>query len=116
VFGPLRPHKGTGSPTTSLTRKGSLFGGQGSFPSGHTITLSPFASIFANRCPRHRWVLAYVLAASVAFSRVTLQAHTLRQTYSRVPCWATLSAAALPNNHRAPKEDSTKTRPFELKL
>jgi len=49
----------------------------GSFPSGHTIAAFSVATIFARRYPQHHWVawLAYGAAATVAFSRLTLQSH-----------------------------------------
>ncbi len=48
-----------------------------SFPSGHTSTAFALAEVFVKRYPRHRWVpwVAYGLAATVGFSRLTLQAH-----------------------------------------
>ena len=48
-----------------------------SFPSGHTITAFALAEVFVKRYPEHRWVpwVAYGLAATVGFSRLTLQAH-----------------------------------------
>lgn len=51
--------------------------GQGSFPSRHTIAAFSVATVFANRYPNHRWLpwLAYGLAATVAFSRLSQQAH-----------------------------------------
>ena len=51
--------------------------GRGSFPSGHSIAAFSVATVFARRYPKHRWVpyVAYGLAATVAFSRVTLSAH-----------------------------------------
>lgn len=62
---------------TFFEGKGGLFSGRGSFPSGHAIAAFSIATVFANRYSRHRWVpwVAYGLAASVAFSRVTLQSH-----------------------------------------
>jgi membrane-associated phospholipid phosphatase len=49
----------------------------GSFPSGHTIAAFSVATIFAERYSKHRWVpwVAYATAATIGFSRVTLQAH-----------------------------------------
>jgi membrane-associated phospholipid phosphatase len=49
----------------------------GSFPSGHTIAAFSIATIFAQRYRRHRWVpwVAYGAAATIAFSRISLQAH-----------------------------------------
>jgi membrane-associated phospholipid phosphatase len=65
---------------------GTLIGGRGSFPSGHTIAAFSVATVFADRYRRHRpglsgtghrWVpwVAYGLASLVGFSRITLQAH-----------------------------------------
>jgi PAP2 superfamily len=50
----------------------------GSFPSGHTIAAFSIATIFAERYSKHhRWVpwVAYATAATIGFSRITLQAH-----------------------------------------
>ena len=49
----------------------------GSFPSGHTIAAFSVATIFAERYSKHRWVpwVAYATAATIGFSRITLQAH-----------------------------------------
>ncbi len=51
--------------------------GRGSFTSGHSIAAFSVATVFARRYPHHRWVpyVAYGLAATVAFSRVTRSAH-----------------------------------------
>lgn len=56
---------------------GTLIGGRGSFPSGHTIAAFSVAAVFADRYRRHRWVpyVAYGLAGVVGFSRITLQSH-----------------------------------------
>jgi len=56
--------------------KADVFGGK-SFPSGHTITAFALADVFVERYPEHRWIpwVAYGLAATVGFSRLTLQAH-----------------------------------------
>lgn len=56
---------------------GTLIGGRGSFPSGHTIAAFSVATVFADRYRRRRWVpwVAYGLASLVGFSRITLQAH-----------------------------------------
>lgn len=50
---------------------------RGSFPSGHAIGAFALATVIAERYRRHRWApwLAYGLAGTIAFSRVTLQAH-----------------------------------------
>jgi membrane-associated phospholipid phosphatase len=56
--------------------KADVLGGK-SFPSGHTITAFALADVFVERYPEHRWIpwVAYGLAATVGFSRLTLQAH-----------------------------------------
>ena len=56
--------------------KADVLGGK-SFPSGHTITAFALAEVFVERYPEHRWIpwVAYGLAATVGFSRLTLQAH-----------------------------------------
>jgi membrane-associated phospholipid phosphatase len=56
---------------------GPILRGRGSFPSGHTIAAFSIATVFADRYRNHRWVpwVAYGLASTVGFSRVTLQAH-----------------------------------------
>jgi membrane-associated phospholipid phosphatase len=48
-----------------------------SFPSGHTIDAFSIATVFARRYQRHRWVpwVAYGVAGTIGFSRITLQAH-----------------------------------------
>jgi membrane-associated phospholipid phosphatase len=56
---------------------GHMLGGNGSFPSGHTIAAFSIATVFADRYPKprwHRWV-AFGLAGLVGFSRLPLQAH-----------------------------------------
>jgi membrane-associated phospholipid phosphatase len=57
--------------------KGGAISGSTSFPSGHAITAFAVASVVAHRYHRKRWVpwVAYSLASTVAFSRVTLRAH-----------------------------------------
>ncbi len=52
--------------------------GHGGFPSGHTIAAFSIATVMSRRYGKtHRWVpyLAYGLAATVGFSRVTTLAH-----------------------------------------
>src|ERR1700693_5079861 len=58
---------------TWFERKGT----SGGFPSGHAIAAFSVATVFSRRYPHHRWVpyVAYGLAATVAFSRITLSAH-----------------------------------------
>lgn len=48
-----------------------------SFPSGHTIAAFSVATVFARRYRNHRWApwVAYGLAGTVAFSRLTLREH-----------------------------------------
>jgi len=64
--------KNTGSPYTYVR-------GNGSFPSGHTITAFSVATIVARQYRNHRWVpyAAYGLAALVGFSRLSLNVHFL---------------------------------------
>jgi membrane-associated phospholipid phosphatase len=52
-------------------------GGNGSFPSGHTIAAFSVATVVAERYRSHRWVpyVAYGAAALVGFSRISLQSH-----------------------------------------
>jgi membrane-associated phospholipid phosphatase len=56
---------------------GVSLGGNGSFPSGHTIAAFAVATAYAERYPMkdwHRWA-AYGLAGLVGFTRVTTHAH-----------------------------------------
>jgi len=48
-----------------------------SFPSGHTIAAFSVATVIARRYRSHRWVpwVAYGLAGTIAFSRISLKAH-----------------------------------------
>lgn len=48
-----------------------------SFPSAHTITAVSIATVIARRYRKHHWVpwVAYGLAGTIAFSRLTLLAH-----------------------------------------
>jgi hypothetical protein len=48
-----------------------------SFPSAHTITAVSIATVIARRYGKHHWVpwVAYGLAGTIAFSRLTLLAH-----------------------------------------
>ncbi|HLH05427.1 MAG TPA: phosphatase PAP2 family protein [Bryobacteraceae bacterium] len=48
-----------------------------SFPSGHAITAFALADVFSERYASHRWVpwVAYGLAGTIAFSRITTQGH-----------------------------------------
>lgn len=56
---------------------GTVLGGRGSFPSGHTIAAFSVAAVFADRYRRSRWVpwVAYSMAGLVGLSRITLQSH-----------------------------------------
>jgi len=56
--------------------RADVLGGK-SFPSGHTITAFALADVFVERYPEYRWIpwVAYGLATTVSFSRLTLQAH-----------------------------------------
>jgi membrane-associated PAP2 superfamily phosphatase len=62
---------------TFFRQKWSILNIGGSFPSGHTIAAFSVATVYADRYSRHRWVpwVAYGLASTVGFSRLTLQAH-----------------------------------------
>jgi membrane-associated phospholipid phosphatase len=53
----------------------SVFGS--SFPSGHTIEAFAVATVIARRYKNHRWVpwVAYGVAGTIGFSRITLQSH-----------------------------------------
>jgi len=48
-----------------------------SFPSGHTIAAVTIATVVARRYRNHRWVpwVAYGLAGTIGFSRISLRAH-----------------------------------------
>ena len=54
-----------------------LIGGNGSFPSGHTITAFAVATVYAKRYKNHKWIplVASSLAAIDGFSRMSLEAH-----------------------------------------
>lgn len=51
--------------------------GNGSFPSGHTMSAFAVATVISRRYSNHRWVpwVAYGLAGTVGFSRMTTSAH-----------------------------------------
>jgi membrane-associated phospholipid phosphatase len=70
-------HHGDFSDTWFQKNNGSWIRGIGSFPSGHTIAAFSIATVFAKRYPKPRWFpwVAYGLAATVGFSRVSLQSH-----------------------------------------
>jgi membrane-associated phospholipid phosphatase len=56
----------------------NLIGGNGSFPSGHTIAAFAVSTVYADRYPKYHRVIqivAYSLAAIDGFSRMTLQSH-----------------------------------------
>ena len=56
----------------------------GCFPSGHTIAAFSIATVISRQYgTRHKWVpfLAYGLAATVGFSRITLSAHFLSDVF-----------------------------------
>jgi membrane-associated phospholipid phosphatase len=63
---------------------GSILRGNGSFPSGHTITAFSVATIVARRYGKqHRWVpfAAYGMASLVGLSRVSLSAHFVSDVF-----------------------------------
>jgi len=55
----------------------ALSGIHTSFPSGHAAAAFAVATVFSHRYRRHRWApwVAYGMAATISFSRVTTQAH-----------------------------------------
>jgi membrane-associated phospholipid phosphatase len=68
----------TGDYSGSFFRaSGSNLRGNGSMPSGHTMSAFAVATVVSRRYGNHRWVpyVAYGLAGAVAFSRVTDSAH-----------------------------------------
>jgi hypothetical protein len=75
--GVVSRHSGDFSDTWFQKKNGSWIRGIGSFPSGHTIAAFSVATVFAKRHPRPRWFpwVAYGLAATVGFSRISLQTH-----------------------------------------
>jgi membrane-associated phospholipid phosphatase len=68
-----RPTQGPFSDT--FFHSNSVF--SNSFPSGHTIEAFAVATVIARRYKKHRWVpwVAYGVAGTIGFSRITLQAH-----------------------------------------
>ena len=56
---------------------GHFWGGGGSFPSGHAANSFAFASVFAHRYPRNKWVKwgSYALATGVSLSRYPAKKH-----------------------------------------
>jgi membrane-associated phospholipid phosphatase len=71
------PIKGGNYSDSWYDSPGSIFNGRGGFPSGHTIAAFSVATVIATRYRNHRWVpfVAYGLAATVGFSRLSLSAH-----------------------------------------
>ncbi|HEY7338211.1 MAG TPA: phosphatase PAP2 family protein [Bryobacteraceae bacterium] len=61
----------------------SYIRGNGSFPSGHTIAAFSVATIVARRYRNHRWApyVAYGLASTVGFSRLSLNMHFLSDVF-----------------------------------
>jgi membrane-associated phospholipid phosphatase len=62
---------------TWFDQKLSSVGGNGSFPSGHTVAAFSVATVIAERYRTHRWVpyAAYAAAGLIGFSRISLQSH-----------------------------------------
>ena len=63
---------------------GSVYRGNGSFPSGHTIAAFSVATVISRTYGKeHRWVpyVAYCLAALVGASRLTLSSHFLSDVF-----------------------------------
>lgn len=68
----------TGRASPSAMQQGWFKAGtDGSFPSGHSISAFAVATVISRRYSNHRWVpwVAYGLAATVGFSRVSGSAH-----------------------------------------
>jgi membrane-associated phospholipid phosphatase len=61
----------------------NLIGGNGSFPSGHTIAAFSVATVYAERYKNLKWVkwVAYGLAAVDGFSRISLQSHYASEVF-----------------------------------
>jgi hypothetical protein len=61
----------------------NLIGGNGSFPSGHTIAAFSVATVYAERYKHHKWVkwVAYGLAIVDGVSRVSLQSHYASEVF-----------------------------------
>ncbi|MGA7410536.1 MAG: phosphatase PAP2 family protein [Bryobacteraceae bacterium] len=70
----LRP---TGFPPNANYSDSWWESGGNSFPSGHTIAAFAIATVISRRYPHQRWLpyVAYGLAATIGFSRLTLSAH-----------------------------------------
>jgi len=63
----------------------NLIGGNGSFPSGHTIAAFSVATVYSDRyAKKHRWVpwLAYGLASLDGFSRMSLKSHFSSEVFA----------------------------------
>ncbi|MGA2716124.1 MAG: phosphatase PAP2 family protein [Bryobacteraceae bacterium] len=68
---------------TWFDSSGSFLRGHGSFPSGHAIAAFSVATVVARRYRNRKWVpyVAYGLAGTVAFSRLTLSAHFVSDVF-----------------------------------
>jgi membrane-associated phospholipid phosphatase len=77
-------------------------GGNG-FPSGHTIAAFAVATVISRRYPHQRWLpyVAYGLAATIGFSRLTLSAHFPADVLL-AEFWATPSAGLWSCGNEAP--------------
>jgi membrane-associated phospholipid phosphatase len=62
---------------TFFRSRPSIVGAGSAFPSGHAMAAFSVATVVARRYRKHRWVpwVAYGLAGTIGFSRVTLQSH-----------------------------------------
>lgn len=83
----------TGSPTLR---------GNGSFPSGHTISAFAVATVISRRYSNHRWVpfVAYGLAGAVGFSRVTESAHFASDAFLGGALGYTIGRIKTPRSNR----------------
>lgn len=81
---PIAVGTGQSYSDTWFDSSGSFLRGHGSFPSGHTSAAFAVATVFARRYRNHKWVpwVAYGLASTVGFSRVTLSAHFVSDVFA----------------------------------
>jgi undecaprenyl-diphosphatase len=71
---------------------GGLWGGIGSFPSGHTAFAAVLAATFGMLFHRAWvWIAGFVWVAAMALSRTVLDAHWLTDTFAGAACGAALA-------------------------
>jgi membrane-associated phospholipid phosphatase len=80
---------------------GGLLIKRGSFPSGHTIGAFSIATVVSERYHQDRWVswIAYGSAATIGFSRLTLQAHFPSDVFAGAVFGYSLSHFVVLRNH-----------------